>query len=265
VSYRRTHAVPGGRRDRRQRTSLRTRTLLQVGATTAIAAFAVGSFASAGADTLNGTYDVVAKQDLAAVVEEVGATAQDVEVKTETVENTLEYQSVEKDDPAELKGSKKIVTPGEDGTELVSYTVKTIDGVEVEREEEISVLVDEPTDEVVAVGTKTTPTVPVTSNSGANRAIGKTMAASIYGWTGGEWDCLNALWTRESGWSSNASNSSSGAHGIPQALPGSKMASAGADWATNPATQIKWGLGYIKNRYGTPCGAWSQSQSIGWY
>lgn len=262
MSYRRTHVVPGGRRDRRQRTSSRARTLRQVGVTTAIAAFAVGSFASAGADTLNGTYDAVAKQDLAAVVEEVGATAQDVEVKTETVENTLEHESVVKDDPTELKGSKKVVTPGRDGTELVSYTVKTIDGVEVEREEEISVLVDEPTDEVVAVGTLS---IPKTSNSGANRAIGKTMAASIYGWSGAEWECLNALWSRESGWNSNSHNSSSGAHGIPQALPGSKMASAGADWVSNPATQIKWGLGYIKNRYGTPCGGWSHSQSVGWY
>jgi len=62
----------------------------------------------------------------------------------------------------------------------------------------------------------------------------------------------------------NAANPS-GAYGIPQALPGSKMASAGADWATNPATQITWGLGYITSRYGTPCGAWGQSQSAGWY
>ncbi|HEU4425493.1 MAG TPA: lytic transglycosylase domain-containing protein [Pilimelia sp.] len=77
--------------------------------------------------------------------------------------------------------------------------------------------------------------------------------------------CLNALWDKESGWNHRAQNSSSGAYGIPQALPGSKMVSAGADWKTNPATQIEWGLGYIKGRYGSPCDAWSHSKRVGWY
>ncbi|HWH26880.1 MAG TPA: transglycosylase SLT domain-containing protein [Pseudolysinimonas sp.] len=85
------------------------------------------------------------------------------------------------------------------------------------------------------------------------------------GWGQGEYDCLVALWERESHWNVYASNGGSGAYGIPQALPGSKMATAGADWATNPATQITWGLGYISGRYGTPCGAWGHSQSSGWY
>jgi hypothetical protein len=85
------------------------------------------------------------------------------------------------------------------------------------------------------------------------------------GWGAGEFDCLVSLWNRESGWNVNAHNASSGAHGIPQALPGEKMASVGADWATNPATQITWGLGYIEGRYGTPCGAWAMSEEQGWY
>ncbi len=85
------------------------------------------------------------------------------------------------------------------------------------------------------------------------------------GWGSGEYDCLVSLWNRESGWRVNALNSSSGAYGIPQSLPGSKMASAGADWETNPATQIEWGLGYITSRYGSPCGAWASSESRGWY
>ena len=85
------------------------------------------------------------------------------------------------------------------------------------------------------------------------------------GWGQGEFDCLVALWNKESGWNVYAHNRSSGAYGIPQALPGSKMASAGADWETNPATQITWGLGYISGRYGTPCGAWGASQTKGWY
>jgi hypothetical protein len=84
------------------------------------------------------------------------------------------------------------------------------------------------------------------------------------GW-GDQFGCLNLLWNRESGWNYQAYNPSSGAYGIPQALPGSKMASIAADWRTNPATQIRWGLNYIAERYGTPCGAWSHSEATGWY
>ena len=79
-----------------------------------------------------------------------------------------------------------------------------------------------------------------------------------------QWTCLLDLWNRESGWVYDAENAS-GAYGIPQALPGSKMASAGSDWATNPATQIKWGLGYITQIYGTPCGAWNFELANGYY
>ncbi|GAB2445405.1 hypothetical protein GCM10027062_27500 [Nocardioides hungaricus] len=86
-----------------------------------------------------------------------------------------------------------------------------------------------------------------------------------FGFSSDQFGCLDSLWTRESGWNPAAENPSSGAYGIPQSLPGSKMASAGADWATNPATQIEWGLGYIRDRYGSPCGAWAQSESVGWY
>jgi hypothetical protein len=85
------------------------------------------------------------------------------------------------------------------------------------------------------------------------------------GWTESEYACLYALFAKESGWRVNAYNASSGAYGIPQALPGSKMASAGADWQTSAETQVNWGLAYIQGRYGTPCGAWQHSQSRGWY
>jgi len=80
-----------------------------------------------------------------------------------------------------------------------------------------------------------------------------------------QFPCLDKLWKKESGWNEEAENPSSGAYGIPQALPGSKMGTVASDWRTNPATQIKWGLGYIEGRYDTPCGAWSHSQSTGWY
>lgn len=97
------------------------------------------------------------------------------------------------------------------------------------------------------------------------KAVAAQMAAERYGWGGDQFSCLVSLWQKESSWNYQAYNASSGATGIPQALPGSKMASAGSDWATNAATQIAWGLDYISRAYGTPCGAWGKSQSSGWY
>ncbi|MBW8481525.1 lytic transglycosylase domain-containing protein [Actinomadura sp. PM05-2] len=100
--------------------------------------------------------------------------------------------------------------------------------------------------------------------AGEAQAIAKAMLPS-YGFSGsGQFACLVKLWNRESGWRTTAANPS-GAYGIPQALPGSKMASAGSDWRTSARTQIKWGLGYIKSRHGTPCGAWQHSETNGWY
>ena len=87
---------------------------------------------------------------------------------------------------------------------------------------------------------------------------------SSYGFSTSQWGCLDDLWQQESGWVYNAENAS-GAYGIPQALPGSKMANAGPNWQTDPTTQIKWGLGYIKDTYGTPCGAWDHEVADGWY
>ncbi|MFG2047129.1 lytic transglycosylase domain-containing protein [Micromonospora sp. NPDC048935] len=80
-----------------------------------------------------------------------------------------------------------------------------------------------------------------------------------------EFPCLEKLWTKESGWNHKAANNSSGAYGIPQALPGSKMGTVASDWRNNPATQIKWGLGYIKGKYDTPCGAWTFFQNNNHY
>ncbi|CAN5381810.1 hypothetical protein BH11ACT3_BH11ACT3_15960 [soil metagenome] len=109
-------------------------------------------------------------------------------------------------------------------------------------------------------------TAPATGipDPGTAQAIAYDMVLAR-GWGQGEYDCLVSLWNRESHWNVYAANPTSGAYGIPQALPGDKMASAGADWATNPATQITWGLGYIAGRYSTPCGAWGHSELKGWY
>jgi len=86
-----------------------------------------------------------------------------------------------------------------------------------------------------------------------------------YGWSSAEFSCLDDLWVGESDWDHTATNPTSGAYGIPQSLPAEKMATAGADWRTNPATQIEWGLGYIAESYGSPCAANSFKLSYGWY
>jgi hypothetical protein len=91
------------------------------------------------------------------------------------------------------------------------------------------------------------------------------LVINTYGWSEYDFQCLVNLWERESGWNPNSHNSSSGAHGIPQALPASKMASEGSDYYTNGYTQIRWGLKYIKGRYGSPANAWSHFQSKNWY
>ncbi|MFI7063946.1 hypothetical protein ACIBL3_23370 [Kribbella sp. NPDC050124] len=88
---------------------------------------------------------------------------------------------------------------------------------------------------------------------------------SDHGWSDSQFSCLEKLWNKESRWQVDADNPTSSAYGIPQALPGNRMAAYGSDWRTNPITQIKWGLDYIDNRYGSPCSAWAHSQSKGWY
>jgi hypothetical protein len=133
------------------------------------------------------------------------------------------------------------------------------------------------------VGTPKVATVPAPSSGGGGGGGGGVPVASVplpspgtaeaiayrllpaFGFNAKtQYACLYPMWMRESGWRVNAANAS-GAYGIPQALPGWKMGSAGPNWQTNASTQIKWGLGYIKGRYGTPCGAWNFWQANGWY
>lgn len=96
------------------------------------------------------------------------------------------------------------------------------------------------------------------------RELAEAMLAQ-YGWDSSQFSCLDDLWIGESQWDPYAENPYSGAYGIPQALPGDKMAAAGPDWETNPATQIEWGLGYIQDRYGSPCAANDFKLGNGWY
>lgn len=97
------------------------------------------------------------------------------------------------------------------------------------------------------------------------REIARQIMQNKYGWGADQFSCYDSIIMRESKWNPFADNPHSSAYGIPQALPGSKMASFGADWRTNPATQIRWGLDYVDVRYGTPCQAWGFKRSHGWY
>jgi hypothetical protein len=97
------------------------------------------------------------------------------------------------------------------------------------------------------------------------REIARQILKNKFGYGSSQFDCFNNIIVRESMWRVNATNPSSGAYGIPQALPGSKMASEGSDWRTNPATQIIWAIKYMEDRYGSPCSAWSFKSAHGWY
>lgn len=180
-----------------------------------------------------------------------------------------------------LEGETRVVQEGVDGDERVTSEVRLVDGVEVSRTTIMAVRSTEPVTEIVELGTRKPAPAALPSTSGGStgggapastspvdpgtsRAIAKDMVLAR-GWGEEQWACLDSLWQKESNWNHTADNPSSSAYGIPQALPGSKMSSAGADWATNPATQIAWGLSYIDGRYGTPCGAWDHSKARNWY
>jgi uncharacterized protein YabE (DUF348 family) len=183
----------------------------------------------------------------------------------ETLTEAMPFETQEVEDATLVKGNKVVKTKGRAGVRTTTYELQVVGGVVVGRTPIASVVTTPPVTQVVRVGTAELPdpsTVAV--EPGTAQAMGKEMAAAR-GWGDDQFACLLSLWNKESGWRVNAENRSSGAYGIPQALPGSKMATVGADWQTNPATQITWGLNYISARYGTPCGAWAHSQAKGWY
>ncbi len=163
------------------------------------------------------------------------------------------------DDPNLFQGVEELREAGQPGRRVVTYDIQLENGEEVSRKKIQSVVALQPVPRIVARGTKVVVTDP-----SENVQIGRRLAAAR-GWGEDQFYCLYQLWSRESGWSTTAGNPMTGAYGIPQALPGSKMASAGADWRFNPSTQITWGLGYVAGRYGNPCGAWNTFQGQGWY
>ena len=199
----------------------------------------------------------------------LGANAQIVvtriDGKTVTETETLPFAVQTINDPSLYVGQTVVVTPGKTGTAQVAYAYVYVDGKPVGRTQISSTVLQAPSAQVQRVGTKPVPAAPVAPapSPGTAQAIAQKLVAQR-GWGTDQFDCLVQIWDRESGWNVHAANAS-GAYGIPQALPGSKMSTAGPDWENNATTQITWGLGYIAGRYGTPCGAWSSWQANGWY
>lgn len=222
--------------------------------------------ALAEAGVVLGEHDTVSVPTGAAAVDGLAVAVTRVTTAVRSEESVHPFQVVRKDDAGLTKGTEVVSVKGREGRSVVTYEAQLVGGVEVGRRVLAEAVLEPAVDQVVRVGTSTAPTIddvpPV--SPGTARAIGLEMVLAR-GWSESEFACLDKLWTKESNWRVNAENRSSGAYGIPQALPGSKMASAGADWRTNPATQIAWGLSYIANRYDTPCGAWAFFQARNFY
>ena len=193
--------------------------------------------------------------------------------KIEEVEETIPYETITKnaDSSSNEDRSNKILQEGKDGLRVVTYKVKYQNDTEIEKIKISEEIIQEPINKIIQVNSNT-----ITSRSeGETRGkITGTVAeyqeyareaCKAYGWSDGEFGSLVKLWNRESGWNPNTRNRSSGAYGIPQALPASKMKSAGSDYMTNYRTQINWGLSYISSRFGSPSSAWGYFQSNGWY
>ena len=164
----------------------------------------------------------------------------------------------------------QVLQEGREGKKEVTYRVKYQNDVEIERTEVSSVVLEEPVNKIVQVRAKQTTSRSSSGRTYISGSVAEYQAyararCSAYGWSTADFNCLVALWNKESKWNPNAYNSGSGAYGIPQALPASKMATAGTDYRTNYKTQRNWGLSYISSRYGSPSAAWSHSKSTGWY
>lgn len=174
--------------------------------------------------------------------------------QTLTVEEPTDFQTETIQDANKDSSYKEIKEAGEKGTKSVTYEVEMQNGKEISRKKINETEIKAAKKQVVIVGTKTS--LPAGSHTDWMSAAG--ISASDQG-------SANAIISQESGWRVNATNRSSGAYGIPQALPGSKMASAGSDWQTNPITQLKWMNSYVVGRYGSWQNAYAHKKSKGWY
>ncbi len=180
----------------------------------------------------------------------------------------IPFETITKNTASGSNTTNSVLQQGQDGLKEITYKIKYQNEVEIQKETISEIVVKEPVDKIVEVQV-------VTSRAGYSGAT--TYSAQVYqqyaqeymlatyGWGDDQFEALIWLWNKESNWNPNAHNSSSGAHGIAQALPASKMASAGADYYTNGETQIRWGLSYIASRYGSPINAWNHSVAKNWY
>lgn len=208
-----------------------------------------------------------ANDDSYMTAEEILASYTQIVEKVVTEEVEIPFETITKDvSNGSYATQNRVVQTGENGLKRVTYRIRYQSGAEIEKTEISSEIVKEPVDKIVEVRTK-----QVTSRGGIVKgSVAEYQAYAEkrcfdYGWSDADFQALVKLWNKESGWNPAAHNSSSGAYGIPQALPASKMATAGTDYLTNYKTQIEWGLSYIKSRYGTPSAAWNQSCRRGWY
>jgi uncharacterized protein YabE (DUF348 family) len=179
--------------------------------------------------------------------------------QTVTVDEEVAFDVEQIRDVDRDPGFREVRTPGEKGARTVTYEIVIRNGEEVERKEINAIVTKEPVREVVVVGARAPQCV---NDAAANRALGHQMMLAA-GFGEDQWQYLDMLWTHESGWiECKANYGGSGAYGIPQALPGSKM---GEGWQNDPEVQIRWGLGYIRGRYGNPEGAYNHWRAKNWY
>ena len=199
--------------------------------------------------------------------EEILASYTQIVEKVVTEEVEIPFETVTKDvSNGSSTTQNRVVQKGENGLKRVTYRIRYQNGAEIEKTEISSEIVKEPVDKIVEVRTKqVTSRGGVVSGSVAEYQAYAEKRCFDYGWSDADFQALVKLWNKESRWNPYACNSSSGAYGIPQALPASKMATYGTDYRTNYKTQIEWGLSYIKSRYGTPSAAWNHSCRKGWY
>lgn len=180
--------------------------------------------------------------------------------KTQTEQNTLTDKQIQLEENMKILETSKAEKKAEE-----ERIAKEKAEAEEKAKQEAIKLAQAKTQVTSRGGTTSRSSSTVTYSLNEYQSYARDLCLNTYGWTENDFQCLIKLWNRESGWNPNAHNKSSGAHGIPQSLPASKMASEGADYYTNGKTQIRWGLKYIKGRYGSPSNAWAHSQQKGWY
>ncbi len=209
----------------------------------------------------------ISEEELNSDIKEITENYSNITEEIITVEEEIPFETITKDVSKGSNTTNRVIQEGKNGIKEVTYKVKYKDKKEIERTQISSKVIKKPVNKIVQIQTK------VTSRSGGRFGSGSALvyqqyAATVchsYGWSEADVECLISLWNKESGWNPYSYNASSGAYGIPQALPGSKMASKGSDYKTNYQTQINWGLSYISSRYGNPQNAWGHWLSKGWY